>query len=203
MLAMSAFAISKGRTQVTHQNPEDESELFGPFSEPSNSFAPLEENENAAAASIASSRRTLQAEHPPDVQLSNWHPSDATCKRVTNIPRRFWLKLERYEYVTLIGYYSLHVVTGTVEIYGALIQSGTSQHIYAPSSHPLPSVVSGPCGAQVEISEVSENIGRLIRSSPSFRSLWAGIPISQLQANGQEALQGTTFAYVGGCNPVH
>lgn len=79
------------------------------------------------------------------------------------------------ETLTLVGTYRLQVLEGAVTVYGAILTSQPRQtwHIFAPTTHALPTITGLNHVSTITVTESMPAVRELGSLSPLFRRLWS------------------------------
>lgn len=111
-----------------------------------------------------------QAAPAPPVLLSTWKPSP---NNVQNVENGIVLSLVLGDTLTMVGQYGLQVKEGTINIYGATLESSDILHIVSASTiHALPFIACASKVARIYIKTCSRAVCELRKLSPLFGHIW-------------------------------
>lgn len=141
--------------------------------------------------SSATSRVPAQ---PHTVELSTWVPSPTNVSREAQITR---LHLNLGETATFIGQYDVEVKEGTVTVCEAILSAdGTSHHVFAPTTHSLPSIKCLTKVAIIEFRPSEHMMQSLSKLTPLYRRIWNETRIGANPSPSQGALNRGSFSFV-------
>ena len=106
----------------------------------------------------------------PVVSMCSWKPS---LNSFYNAPDGVILYLRKRDTVTLVGQYGLEVMSGVVEICGAILERSSTVHlVFAPTIHALPCISCSSDTARIHIRNCPRGIRQLQTLSPLFDQIW-------------------------------
>ena len=191
--AIAAAKLARQSSQSSTEAPQDPAHLAAtiaanPYDAPQSTLATAPEAEDDSETPAASAPPAKLA-----IQLSTFRDPEQSIAR--DDAQGIELRLALNDTATLIGEYDVQVLNGVATVYGMVLRPRAPIcRVYAPSTHPLPSIQSRQDGTVVRISGERSTVRKLDALSPLFRNVWAadgdaGRAFTLLRSSSDDVLQ--------------